>query len=76
MVTTIKDNKYLEALVRDAHEQAHEVSEGKNLTNQKRTSNKVIHEKKFQILTLLAIQNCGKNILMRFIMKEQPQFLH
>lgn len=29
-----------------------------------------------QILVLLALQNCGKNILMRFVMKEQPQFLH
>jgi len=29
-----------------------------------------------RILILLALQNCGKNILMRFIMKEQPKFLH
>ena len=27
------------------------------------------------VLILLAVQNCTKNLLMRFVMKDQPQFL-
>mmetsp|Transcript_23443 Transcript_23443/g.27677 ORF Transcript_23443/g.27677 Transcript_23443/m.27677 type:complete len:394 (+) Transcript_23443:118-1299(+) len=46
---------------------------GKTIPDQaKQTS---ISKTGLRILILLALQNCGKNILMRFVMKEQPQFL-
>jgi len=41
-----------------------------------KASEKGIDNLAIRILLLLAAQNSGKNILMRYVMKEKPQFLH
>lgn len=37
--------------------------------------NTVISNTGLAVLCLLAVQNCSKNLLMRFVMKDQPKFL-
>jgi len=41
-----------------------------------KASEKAIDNLAIRILLLLAAQSCGKNILMRYVMKGKPQFLH
>lgn len=37
--------------------------------------NSVVSSTGLAVLCLLAVQNCSKNLLMRFVMKDQPKFL-
>jgi UDP-sugar transporter A1/2/3 len=46
-----------------------------NKTQQDETSSSVITKTGLQVLVLLAVQNCSKNLLMRYVMKDQPNFL-
>ena len=43
-----------------------------NTTNNKHT---VVSSMGLAVLCLLAVQNCSKNLLMRFVMRDQPKFL-
>jgi uncharacterized membrane protein len=38
-------------------------------------SSTVVTKMGLQVLVLLAVQNCSKNLLMRYVMKDQPNFL-
>ena len=39
------------------------------------TSSSTMTRTGLQVLILLAVQNCSKNLLMRYVMKDQPDFL-
>lgn len=52
----------------------HPKAEEDAYSNDKSTSS-AISKAGLQVLILLAVQNCSKNLLMRYVMKDQPQFL-
>lgn len=43
--------------------------------NSSSSQNTVITQTGLMVLLLLAVQNCSKNLLMRYVMKDQPKFL-
>ena len=50
-------------------------SEDYTAAKTKPSSASVVSRMGLFVLILLAVQNCSKNLLMRFVMKDQPQFL-
>jgi UDP-sugar transporter A1/2/3 len=44
-------------------------------SSEKKPPNSAISANGLKVLILLAVQNCSKNLLLRFVMREHPQFL-
>lgn len=50
-------------------------TDNESATGQSNASASGITATGFKVLLLLAVQNCSKNLLLRFVMKEHPKFL-
>lgn len=46
-----------------------------SLSSSKKASPSIVSKTGLMVLILLAVQNCSKNLLMRYVMKDRPKFL-
>lgn len=70
---------FAEAQVHDKSDEFKALSRSRSYSsisaNAQQVQNAVVSSTGLAVLCLLAVQNCSKNLLMRFVMKDQPEFL-
>jgi len=50
-------------------------SSNSSSSSSKKVSSSIVSKTGLMVLILLAVQNCSKNLLMRYVMKDRPKFL-